>query len=1758
MRAFRRAVLVVLVLSLSVSVAPAARAVDPTAGPKGDDPKSQPSSLRQQALLSASSATISTPSFLTAITISNDLNCSVNHIDDSHGEFYGDTACATLVAVNDVLFGPADIPAGDSASPRTTFTPVSQTGVTGTGTASDPYSITTVVDAGSTGVRLTEVDTYVIGDELFETQVTLANTAASAANIVLYRAGDCYLQNSDFGYGNTDPFFGSVGCLAAVTDGAGNLTKGTRIEEWIPLDNGSNYIEAFYDDVWAAIGTRQPLPDTTEEDQYIDNGAGLSWSFQLPSGGVERHGDLFQISPILANHRECDSEQMADSVPAASGGRVSIAYDARYIVPESEPDFRTKATAIATAIRNRADATLVEYAALGFALPTVITIELRCEIRALDLIPRDTYGFTEAKDKIKIRAEFVRNEFAKGSTGPNAPWHSLVDHELLHTIQLQGMSQATAFVKYNILGDETNIESTAQLGQDLIADADDAPVRDGSYLSLANGLMTPPDSLDVDNPGEGREYQAGLFFQYLGERFGPQNEANLEKRVAAFERSVIFAPALRFGSLEWAMGNPVPIVPMQAYQALRDFYISAAVRRAPNVLNPPAALQKYRYLDEITGHGGVGTGAAYDALAYPPERTKSLPFTFTSETLAHTSGTAYLVTLPSGTTRVKVRLTGHRGLLDNLNPLQTEIPVILSAAIPIGADGSVVVDPAFMRAQVADIFGSSSEMTIPVTGSTKLAIVVTSGGLNVNYDLAVENVTGAEAVTIANPTTAAPIVIDTGDQHVFIPVIVTPTTGGSFQAGLPASAFSAKIDGVPVPVPQVLGLSNQYILLLKPGAALAVGLHDLSVTFGAATAAQPRAISVQAAPATGTEVASVGLLATLGQGGQATTTVAVAPGDAQATFGLGWTGSNFDLTLTSPTGRIIVETTVASDVHVTQGSNTVSIAVDHPEAGTWSVKAVGISVPSPEPVTYQVTERDSTIRSELDLAGPALAGGPLHVRFAVNGGTASSVIATTVDPAGIRRVFPLTDLGGPLDGSGGDGVFGDMLWGTRLPGTYTVSVVAKGTDASAHPFIRTESSTLALGPFTDTDGDGVANISEASFGLDPANGADGTTDGDFDGLNAAAELDAGSNPLVGDSDSGGEGDGSELASGRNPDLAGDDHPFPVVSLEATATDGNKITVALGTLDGTGSVALRRVSDTGTVTDLGTRPGAASTINDGPLPAGTYSYIAWAVDASGAKSGPTIAGPLTPVIDATPPLARISVNGGAVPTGSRTVDVQFSDLSEPVSQMRIAETATALEQAPWVPFVARTTFTVGAGDGFHSILAQVRDAAGLTSAVAYGEVTVDTVKPQSQVLAIPAATNQASLAIPYSASDDRVGVATVEIWYRSRPNAAASWGGWTLGVSVASSPVAFAFPNGEGFYEFYSVGVDRAGNRESAPAAADQGTTFDVTPAASQVGVLAASYATSTVAVPYTATDALSGVALVELWSRYRLNTSAAWGNWTLGPTGTTSPLTFTFGAAGLYEFYTIGVDRAGNREAAPAVADATTTRTTGSPPVVQITSSQAYKYRIETPNGPGSYWDSLTASGQATGTGTVTVDYRVFGVLVNQPQALVKDWTAATPTDGAFDSGSEAYSLSTGFVDPGYTKLVLEVRGHAGGLDASVTKAVAIIYDTAAPTSAIQALPATTTAASINLVGTATDDQATSPIRVQVYARYRSKSNGTWGAWTVRGDQTFPGPASPRPFSFAFAFPNGKGFYEFYSVATDQFGNKEFPALVADAKIEKK
>ena len=203
----------------------------------------------------------------------------------------------TFIVVNDALYAPDLANHGNTATSSigsyTPFTPQSQSGVTGSGTAGNPYSVTTVLGVGATGLTLTHVDSYVVGQESYRTDVTITNASGSPVDAILYRAMDCYLGSTDTGYGFVAGT--SVGCSLNA-----NNTPPGRIEQLVPLNAGSSYLEAGYSQVWAAIGTHLPFDNTCRCAENIDNGAGISWTITIPANGSITRSHLTTFSPLGA------------------------------------------------------------------------------------------------------------------------------------------------------------------------------------------------------------------------------------------------------------------------------------------------------------------------------------------------------------------------------------------------------------------------------------------------------------------------------------------------------------------------------------------------------------------------------------------------------------------------------------------------------------------------------------------------------------------------------------------------------------------------------------------------------------------------------------------------------------------------------------------------------------------------------------------------------------------------------------------------------------------------------------------------------------------------------------------------------------------------------------------------------------------------------------------------------------------------------------------------------------------------------------------------------------------------------------------------------------------------------------------------------------------------------------------------------------------------------------------------------------------
>jgi len=263
--------------------------------------------------------TITSGGPLNAIYIGEDLAAQIAHVGDTSEEIYppgtppGDYG--TFLLINGTLYSSDFQNHGGTASssigPYTAFTPVSQSAVTGAGTSASPYAITTVVTVGATGLSVTQVDSYVVGQESYRTDVTVTNTGNASVSAILFRAFDCYLGGSDSGYGvvsGTGP-----GC----SQNPNNVPAG-RIEQIVPLSGGNNYYESGYDAVWAWIGTHAAFPNTCDCAINEDNGSGVSWNITVPAGGSVMRSNLTVFSPL--GTQPLFTTKTADAANATAGG----------------------------------------------------------------------------------------------------------------------------------------------------------------------------------------------------------------------------------------------------------------------------------------------------------------------------------------------------------------------------------------------------------------------------------------------------------------------------------------------------------------------------------------------------------------------------------------------------------------------------------------------------------------------------------------------------------------------------------------------------------------------------------------------------------------------------------------------------------------------------------------------------------------------------------------------------------------------------------------------------------------------------------------------------------------------------------------------------------------------------------------------------------------------------------------------------------------------------------------------------------------------------------------------------------------------------------------------------------------------------------------------------------------------------------------------------------------------------------------------
>ncbi|MEA2218112.1 MAG: hypothetical protein QOJ35_738 [Solirubrobacteraceae bacterium] len=304
-----------------------------------------------------SAATITSAGPVTEISISPTLECNARYAGDTAYEFFGGTqgSCGPFVTR-----GTTNFPFGG-------FIPVDQSAVTGSGAAGDPFRVITTVCAGSqtecdaaTAPLVTYEVRYVTGQDFYRTDVQVTSRGAPET-IGIYTYADCYLQDSDRGFGYYDAASGGIYCRGADA----NSQPADRLEGFVPINAGSSWYEAGYSTTYNAIYSNAgaPLPNSCECDVLQDNGMALGWTgISLPTSGAARRAFLTTFSPTgvvpdpaptVTLTSPAPNSQSADATPTYGGAAgdqlgdsptVTVEVYAGDSIPETAPLHTLSAT----------------------------------------------------------------------------------------------------------------------------------------------------------------------------------------------------------------------------------------------------------------------------------------------------------------------------------------------------------------------------------------------------------------------------------------------------------------------------------------------------------------------------------------------------------------------------------------------------------------------------------------------------------------------------------------------------------------------------------------------------------------------------------------------------------------------------------------------------------------------------------------------------------------------------------------------------------------------------------------------------------------------------------------------------------------------------------------------------------------------------------------------------------------------------------------------------------------------------------------------------------------------------------------------------------------------------------------------------------------------------------------------------------------------------------------------------------------------
>ena len=428
----------------------------------------------------------------------------------------------------------------------------------------------------------------------------------------------------------------------------------------------------------------------------------------------------------------------------------------------------------------------------------------------------------------------------------------------------------------------------------------------------------------------------------------------------------------------------------------------------------------------------------------------------------------------------------------------------------------------------------------------------------------------------------------------------------------------------------------------------------------------------------------------------------------------------------------------------------------------------------------------------------------------------------------------------------------------------------------------------------------------------------------------------------------------------------------------------------------------------------------------------------------------------------------------------------------------------------IAFDAATT----GGDGHYSFYIRARDAAGNIEAApasADAQTTIDTGSPaQPTLAAMPNFTMGTARTMNWNGSDADEFMAQAATDAAFTANLAES--GWMSSASHTFNGLT------DGAAYFFRVrGRDLAGH-ETAFSNVET-TTLDATAPATEASDLAANTSNPALSIAWTGSDATSGMTNVDLYyskdgGAFALSAGGPW---------SASPIVFDATAAGgdgLYAFYTRGRDAAGNLEAAPASADASTRLDTSAPGAPTIAGLQTFEAGSALNVG----WSDESASGAAEYLAELSTMSN-FSVL-----EATSDWQAARNFAFTDLADGQRYYVRVKARDN-----AMNETGWSGLQSTTM--------DATPPASAIASLPAMAASLVLDIAWSGSDAAS----GIESVDLYYSKNGGAFAL--LAG-----GPFDASPIQFD-ATAMGDGTYAFYTRARDGVGNLEAAPAAADDTI---